>query len=57
MNMNFTLVGQAIAFFIFAWFCYEYVWPYIVKALEEREKRIADGLAAAEKGHHELELA
>lgn len=57
MNMNLTLLGQAITFFFFAWFCYEFVWPYIIKALEEREKRIADGLAAAEKGHHELELA
>ena len=57
MNMNLTLVGQAIAFFLFAWFCYEYVWPFILKALEEREKRVADGLAAAAKGHHELELA
>ena len=57
MNMNLTLLGQAIAFFLFAWFCYELIWPYILKALEEREKRIADGLAAAAKGHHELELA
>ena len=57
MNMNLTLIGQAIAFVIFAWFCMKYVWPHILKGLEEREKRIADGLAAAEKGHHELELA
>ena len=57
MNINLTLIGQAIAFAIFAWFCMKYVWPHILKGLEEREKRIADGLAAAEKGHHELELA
>jgi len=57
VNMNLTLIGQAIAFAIFAWFCMKYVWPHILKGLEEREKRIADGLAAAEKGHHELALA
>ena len=57
MNMNLTLFGEAIAFFLFAAFCIKYVWPHILKALEEREKRIADGLEAAEKGHHELELA
>lgn len=57
MNMNLTLLGQAISFAIFVWFCMKYVWPHILKALEEREKRVADGLAAAEKGHHELELA
>lgn len=57
MNMNLTLFGEAIAFFLFAVFCIKYIWPYILKALEEREKRIADGLEAAEKGHHELEMA
>ncbi|MBF8269137.1 MAG: ATP synthase subunit B [Gammaproteobacteria bacterium] len=57
MNMNLTLLGQAIGFILFVWFCNIYVWPYILKALEEREKRVADGLAAAAKGHHELELA
>ena len=57
MNMNFTLIGQSIAFFVFAWFCYEYVWPHILKAIDQRGKTIADGLAAAEKGHHDLELA
>lgn len=57
MNMNLTLLGQAISFAIFVWFCLKYVWPPILKALEERETRIADGLAAAERGKHELELA
>ena len=57
MNMNLTLLGQAIAFAIFVWFCMKYVWPHILKGLEDREKRIADGLAAAAKGHHELDLA
>lgn len=57
MNMNLTLLGQAISFAIFVWFCVKYVWPPIIKALEERETRIADGLAAGERGKHELELA
>lgn len=57
MNMNLTLIGQAISFAIFVWFCLKYVWPPVLKALEERETRIADGLAAAERGKHELELA
>ena len=57
MNMNLTMLGQAISFAIFVWFCFKYVWPSILRALEERETRIADGLAAAERGKHELELA
>lgn len=57
MNMNLTLIGQAISFAIFVWFCMKYVWPPIIKALEEREGRIADGLAAAERGRQELEEA
>lgn len=57
MNINLTLLGQAISFAIFVWFCLKYVWPPILKALEERETRISDGLAAAERGKHELELA
>ncbi len=54
MNINLTLIGQAISLFIFVWFCMRYVWPPIIQALEEREKRIADGLAAAEAGQHKL---
>lgn len=50
MNMNATLIGQLIAFAIFAWFCMKYVWPPMITALEERKRTIADGLAAAEKG-------
>lgn len=57
MNINLTLIGQAISFAIFVWFCVKYVWPPIIKALEERETRIADGLAAAEKGQRDLENA
>lgn len=57
MNINATLIGQAIAFLVFIWFCMKYVWPPIMSALEERKKKIADGLAAAERGRHEQELA
>lgn len=57
MNINATLIGQAISFIIFVWFCMKYVWPPIMAALEERKKKIADGLAAAERGKHEQELA
>ena len=57
MNMNATLIGQAIAFAIFIVFCMKCVWPPIMQALEERTKKIADGLAAAERGRHEQELA
>jgi F-type H+-transporting ATPase subunit b len=57
MNINMTLIGQSITFAIFVWFCMKYVWPPIVGALEARKKQIADGLAAADRGKHELELA
>ena len=57
MNINLTLIGQSITFFVFVWFCYAYVWPPLVNALAERKKQIADGLAAAERGQHEQELA
>ena len=57
MNFNATLIGQMIAFAIFVWFCMKFVWPYIIQAMEDRKTRIADGLAAAEKGVHDLELA
>jgi F-type H+-transporting ATPase subunit b len=57
MNINMTLIGQSITFAIFVWFCMKFVWPPIVSALEARKKQIADGLAAADRGKHELELA
>lgn len=57
MNINLTLIGQSITFFLFVWFCLKFVWPPIMGALEERTKKIADGLAAAERGAHEKELA
>ncbi len=57
MNLNATLVAQLAVFFILAWFTMKFVWPPIVKALDERAKKIADGLAAAERGKLDLELA
>ncbi len=56
MNINATLIGQSIAFFLFVWFCMKFVWPPIVKALDERRRTIADGLAAGERGRREQEL-
>ena len=57
MNINATLIGQAIAFFRFVVVCMKYVWPPILHALSERKAKIADGLAAAEHGKHEQGLA
>lgn len=52
-----TLFGQFITFALLIWFTMKYVWPPIIKAIHDRQARIADGLAAAERGVHELELA
>lgn len=53
MNINATLIGQSIAFILFVLFCMKYVWPPIVKAIEERQKQIADSLASAEAARKE----
>ncbi len=57
MNFNATLIGQTITFIVFVWFCMKFIWPPIMHALEARRKKIADGLAASERGKHEQELA
>jgi F-type H+-transporting ATPase subunit b len=57
MNINLTLIAQLASFAVFVWFTMKFVWPPLVKALEERKAQIADGLAAAERGAHEKELA
>ncbi|NND66477.1 MAG: F0F1 ATP synthase subunit B [Halioglobus sp.] len=57
MNLNLTLVGQMVAFVCFVLFCMKYVWPPILAAMAEREAKIADGLAAADRASHDLELA
>ena len=57
MNINATLLGQAIAFAVFVWFCMKYVWPPLLGAIEDRQKKIADGLTQAERAGKDLELA
>lgn len=57
MNLNATLIAQLIVFFILVWFTMKYVWPPIAKALDERADKIAEGLAAAERGKSDFEQA
>lgn len=57
MNINATLIGQMITFALLVVFTMKYVWPPIMKAMHDRQKRIAEGLASAERGVHEQELA
>jgi F-type H+-transporting ATPase subunit b len=57
VNLNATLIAQLVVFFILGWFTMKFVWPPIVKALDERAKKIADGLAAADKAKADLVLA
>src|SRR3989338_9394725 len=57
MNINATLGGQMLTFAVLIWVTMKYIWPPVIKAMEERQKKIAEGLAAAERGKHELELA
>ncbi|MFK7829848.1 MAG: F0F1 ATP synthase subunit B [Congregibacter sp.] len=57
MNLNLTLIGQMVAFVAFVVFCMKYVWPPILAAMHEREQKIADGLSAADRASHDLELA
>lgn len=57
MTMNATLFGQAIWFFLFVLFCMKFVWPPLVRALEERKEKIAEGLSAADRAERDLELA
>ena len=57
MNINLTLIAQLVSFAVFVWFNVKFVWPPLVKAMDERKAKIAEGLAAAERGQHEQELA
>lgn len=54
MSLNMTLWGQTVAMAVFVWFCMRYIWPYVMNAIEERQTKIADGLAAAERGQEKL---
>jgi len=57
MNINFTMFAQAIVFTAFIWFTVKFVWPPLLRAIEARQKQIADGLAAGEQGKKSLEVS
>lgn len=57
MNLNATIIGQSFAFLVFVLFCMKYVWPPVTAVLEERRKKIADGLEAANRAARDLDLA
>ncbi len=57
MNINATLILQSIAMMIFVWFCMKFIWPPLLKAMDERREKIADGLAASDRAEKELEEA
>lgn len=57
MDITLTIVGQSIAFFVFWWFCQNKVWPLFANVLEERKRKIAEGLEAATRAQKDLELA
>ncbi|WP_049723044.1 F0F1 ATP synthase subunit B [Gilvimarinus polysaccharolyticus] len=57
MNLNLTIIGQSITFIVFVLICMKYIWPLIIAAMTERQAKIADGLAAADRANKDLELA
>ena len=57
MNINATLIAQLIVFGILVWFTMKFIWPPVIKALDERANKIAEGLAAAERGKSDFEHA
>jgi F-type H+-transporting ATPase subunit b len=57
MNINLTLIAQAVAFALFIWFTVKFVWPPLLRAIEARQKQIADGLAAGDQGRRTLEVS
>ena len=57
MDINLTLLGQTIAMLVFVVFCWRFIWPPLLAAIEERQEKIAEGLAAADKGQEKLEAA
>ena len=57
MNFNLTLITQAVVFAAFIWFTVKFVWPPMLRAIEARQKQIADGLAAGEQGRKSLEIS
>ena len=57
MNINATFIGQTLTFLVFLWICFKYIWPPLVDAMRERQKNIAEGLAAAERAEKNLAQA
>lgn len=57
MDLNATVIGQSIAMVVFVWFCMKFIWPPLLAAIEERQEKIAEGLAAAEQGAERLDKA
>ncbi len=54
MDFNLTLIGQTVSMIVFVWFSMKFIWPVLMKIIEDRRKIIADGIAAGEKGQREL---
>src|ERR1043165_8626708 len=57
MNINLTLIAQAITFAIFIWVTAKFIWPPLANAIDARQKHVAEGLAAAERGKQDLQQA
>lgn len=57
MDINATLIGQVLGFLVLVWFTWKFIWPPLLGAIEQRQKKIADGLAAADRGQKDLEDA
>lgn len=57
MNLTLTFFGQTITFLVFVWFCWKYIWPPLTSAMQDRQKAIGEGLAAAERAEKDLQLA
>src|SRR5947208_9034893 len=57
MSLNLSMLAQAVTFAAFIWFTVKFIWPFMLRAIETRQKTIADGLAAAEQGRRSLELS
>jgi F-type H+-transporting ATPase subunit b len=54
VDINLTLIGQSMAMLVFVWFCMKFIWPPLIAAIEDRQKQIEDGLAAADRGQERL---
>ena len=57
MNITATLIGQSIAFFVFVWFCWKFIWPFLIRAMRERQETLATGLENAAKAERDLQHA